>query len=476
MPDILTQLAEALAALQHKKDTGPTGTPSTPYYTGPGGLFGVMGLERDVLSTRVQPRGLAGAIPARATNTLYPRFPYVTGFVKGSGTNPDGVCDDGPIAGAGKACIQTADFGRYTQMTRELEINRIGQQINRGEFQDLVIMNDPLLNDQGIVPGVPTNPALAREVLMRFMEVGIAFQNQLMPQLWIGNPANDSVNGGYAEFPGLDILVGTTKIDAITGAACPSLASDVKDFAYKTVDGAADELVNALVYMCRYLKWNAERMNMLPVTWSIVMRPTLFYEVTAVWPCSYMSYRCKTSNDVVASVDAGDMVAMRDNMRNELYLMIDGERWNVVLDDAIPEDTSTNNANVPESYFSSDIYVIPRTYLGGNVATFWEFFDYTSAMTGATDGQLGSDYWTDSGRFLWHKKPPVNWCVQWIAKVEPRIILRTPHLAGRLNNVMYAPLQQMRQAFPDDPYFVDGGVSAGYTETAQPYSEWNPLQ
>jgi len=474
MSDILKDLAAALELVQRQKHTTPTGTPSTPYYTGPGGLFGVMGLERDILSTRIQPRGLAGALPARGTNTMYPRFPYLTGFVAGSGDVATTVCDDGPVAGPGKACVQTADFGRYTWMTREFELNRLGQQINRGEFQDLMIMNDPILNSgQGIVPGVDGSPALVREALMRFMEVGIAFQNQLMQQLWIGNPANN-IGTGYAEFPGLDILVSTTKVDAITGTACPSLASDVKDFNYLHVDDAGDELVNALTYMFRYLKWNAERMNMMPATWSVVMRPELFYEITAIWPCVYQTYRCNVGNASL-NVDSAAMLEMRDSMRTGQYLIADGIQWPVILDDAIPEDTSTTNASVPEGHFSSDIYVIPRTFLGGNVATFWEFFDYSAAMTAVSDGKLGQYFWTDGGRFLWHTKPPLNWCVQWIAKIEPRIILRTPHLAGRLNNVVYSPLQHTRQAFPDDPYFIDGGVSDGYNESLGRYSKWNPL-
>ncbi|KKM71385.1 hypothetical protein LCGC14_1431080, partial [marine sediment metagenome] len=48
-------------------------------------------------------------------------------------------------------------------------------------------------------------------------------------------------------------------------------------------------------------------------------------------------------------------------------------------------------------------------------------------------------------------------CVQWEFQINPRIIMRTPWLAGRLQNVMYCPLQHEREAFPDDPYHVDGG-------------------
>jgi hypothetical protein len=58
--------------------------------------------------------------------------------------------------------------------------------------------------------------------------------------------------------------------------------------------------------------------------------------------------------------------------------------------------------------------------------------------------------------------------------VEPRIILLTPHLAGRLQNVVYVPLQHERESLPSDPYWVDGGVS---TARAAPsfHSDWNLL-
>src|SRR3972149_517370 len=45
------------------------------------------------------------------------------------------------------------------------------------------------------------------------LEVGIAFQRKLLRQVYTGNPANNNVGGGYREFPGLDILIGTDKVD-----------------------------------------------------------------------------------------------------------------------------------------------------------------------------------------------------------------------------------------------------------------------
>lgn len=477
MTTALDQLIELLTKYKH---TTPTGTPSTPYYTGPAGLFGVQGLERDVISTRIHPRGLADILPAMGSLTMTPLFPYLTGFRDVSGSDPNGVCDDCQTAGPGKSCIQTAQFGRYCFMTRELELNRVGQQIDRGEFQDLRVINDPLLDvNPNTTPNVGGTPEFRREVLMRMLEVGIAFQNKLMRQLWEGNPANNSVGGGYREFPGLNILIGTNKVDAITGTTCPSLNSDIKDFNYQKVDDLTSDadIVNVLTYLYRYVRHIAESTNLMPVDWVFVMRPTLFYELTAVWPCSYLTYRCAFRNNdgtVVQNVSANDQIAMRDAMRQGSYLLIDGFQVRVVQDDAIVEETAGDNANINEGCFASDIYLVPLTVMGGRPVTYWQYLDYSrGAMIAAADGNYTpGDFWTDGGRFLWHKKPPLNWCVQWISKTEPRVLLQTPHLAGRVTNVQYCPLQHTRDAMPDDPYFTNGGVYSARAEGTR-YSDWN---
>jgi hypothetical protein len=460
----------------------PSGTPSWPYYTGPGGLFGVQGVERDLISTRVQVAGLAARLPGRGTMMMNPVFPYLTGFLAPTGGNPNGVCDDPPTAGPGKNCMQMAQFGRYSFQTRELEINRVGQQVNRGEFQDLRLVNPPLLNDMGSMttPSVPNNAELLNEAAFRQMELGIAFQDKLSRQVYEGNPANNTGGGGYAEFPGLDLLVGTGKKDAFTGATCPSLDSTIHNNNYALVQTGAqgDAFVRRLTYTLRYLKSLARDTNLDPVNWAVVMRSGLFYELTAIWPCVYMTHRCEfttTDGTKQINVDAGDMIAMRDAMRQGNYLLVDGEQVEVILDNTIREDTNASGpASIGPGQFASDIYILPLSVGGGYASLFWEYLDYQKgAIPAANQAGYSDDYWTDGGRFLWHKKPPLNWCIQWLAKIEPRIILRTPHLAARILNVRYEPLIHERDHFTTDPYFVDGGVTdRRYTAGPSLYKSW----
>lgn len=464
-----------------------TDSPSGPYIHGIGGIFGVLGLEQDVISTRVSPRGLAGAMPARATNVMWPEFPYIMGF-QDSGVADDemGTCDDPPVAGAMVGCIQTAQFGRYAYETRTLDVGRVLQQINRGEFMDLRIVNEvinPLDNitpDSGIVD---RSLLLQREMLERMVEVGIAYQNKLVRQVWTANPSNNNSGGGYREFPGLDLLIGTNKIDAHTQQVCDGLDSIVQDFAYADVtDNAGLTIVNDLTWMYRNLKYRAERQNMEPARWVFCMRQSLFWEITAVWPCAYMTYRCQIALTMGEStstnmINANDQVAMRDDMRNNKYLLIDGERVPVTIDDGIVEETHTSDsANVPTGCFASKLYIIPMVVNGNLASCYWEFYDYKNALQAAHDANfISQEFWTDGGRFLWMRKVPKLQCIQLASAMQPRVILRTPHLAAKVLNIGYCPLIHEQSPLPGDTGFTNAGVTdrSGYGPSI--YGDWGAL-
>ena len=271
-------LDQLLTELQARGGTKATQMPPVgPYMHGPDGLWSYPGLERPVISTRVQPRGLAGSIPARANNSMNPLYPYLTGFQETiDATRPDQSCDDCPTPAPMKNCFQTSVFGRYCYQTRTIDITRMGQIINRGEFTDLMIWNQPLNDVGGMTKpsSVGLNINLNNEISIRFAEIGVAFQEKMMKMLWYGNPANNTAGGGYREFPGLEILVGTGKRDAVTGQPCPSLDSMITDAAGKDIDW----LVNYLTYQMRTLQSLASRTGLDPVTWVIVMREELFYD------------------------------------------------------------------------------------------------------------------------------------------------------------------------------------------------------
>lgn len=473
------QILDALASIISQKVVA-SGTPSTPYLHGPGGLFGQEGIERDLFHTRIEGSGVAQVLPVFGTNLTHPLFGTITGYQDVSGDVPSTACGDPEVAGSEKRCLTYFPFGRYTFKTRELEVNRVGQLINRGEFDDLRVVNDPIAPELGktIFPNINPNKQLAAgaEVLARMLEVGVAFANRLGRQTYIGNPVNN-VGTGYLEFMGLDLLIGTIKVDAITGDDCPSLDSDVKDFNYGCVqdDDLDPSIVRTIVTMWRFVNHIAQHTNLNPVRWLLSMRTSLFWELTDVWPCQYQTYRCidiSPGGIGQVTIDGRENVRMRDAMRNGNYLLIDGVQVPVVLDDNIVEESSDENSDIPVTCFASDIYLIPMTVRGGIPVTFWHYYDYKGGtMQAVVNGRLTSQFWTDAGMYLWTWDNQ-NWCIVHEAKIEPRIILRTPQIAGRIQNVCYCPLQHPRDPQPEDPYFVDSGV----TDPPSPslYTDWNP--
>ena len=478
---ILAAFAEIIAKNQNPQavQKTATGSPSGPYLHGPGGIFGVRGLSRDVVSTFTQITGSLGELlPIKSSNETNPLAAYITGFLRSDTQEKNGICDDPEEAGQMKTCIQTTVFGRKEFKSRELEVNAIGRVVNRGEFTDLRVVNGPLVNQMGGLMqnfyGISNQNAIlgGQEIVSRMMEMAVAFQRWYCPQVYSGNPANSKAGGGYKEFMGLDLLIGTNKVDALTGTACPSLYSDIKSFSYRQISSTTDpDIHRTLSTMMYILETRAKQNNLSPVDFRIVMRSQLFFELTRVWP---LQYNTSDTGLTGAGMDLVylENVKMRDDMRNNNYLIINSKRYGVILDDCIPEENKADNAAIPIGGFASDIYIVPFTARGGTLQTlYWEYFSYTENVLPQLTG-LPQWFWSDGGMFLWTMGAPKLWCMDVSAKTEPRLRLLTPQLAGRLTDVAYVPLQHINDPLPSQDYYVNGGVSTG-RPFPSPFAEYN---
>lgn len=469
MPDIdYNALATALLTQVTGKGV-VSGTPTTTFAHGQAGLFSYPGLSQPVFSAMSLPRyGVQSRLPVRSSKDVNPLYGIFTGVTATTGSEPTGVCDDPPVVGLSKLCTHSFVFGRQSRMTRVFDLDRSGLWTNRGEFGDLQFLGGPF---QGPQPTVPTGPngqnpamsALQSEVGKQLFELAVGWSRDFARKLYTGNPTNNTSGGGSKEYYGLDLLINTGYRDAITGQACAAADSIVRSFGNAEVQTNAAALIRNITNLYRNLKYIASRTGLDPVKWIIAMPWSMFYEITEVWPCAYLSYRCTNlATGSTQFIDSNQQISMRDGMRGDIYnvtgqyLLIDGERVEVVIDDAITE-TIGAGAN-----FTASMYFIPMTVLGGTPVTFLEHVDYNMpggaldmARVMAPDGFYSS---SDSGRFLWHKKLPNNFCVQMLAKTEPRLLLLTPFLAARLTNVRYVPFAATRGwDTADTSYFVDGG-------------------
>ena len=438
-----------------------SGTPiAVGYSHGPGGNLSYPGVDPAVFHTHIGTRSMLGQLPTIPTLYTNPTYYVMTGVQAASGSEPETVCANAPTAGLMKSCLVTSVFGRYERATAELELNRLGQQVDRADPMDLTLVGSPLGNSGvfGAGPQAAGAPVdlLRNEISRKFWERNVAFDRLLAQQLFIGNPDNNNAGGGYREITGFDILINTGYVDAESGQACASVDSYVRNLNFTIrVDTNPGEVIAAITDMFYQVRDRAERMGYNPVRWVFAMRPQLFYELTAVWPCSYLSYRCNlTGTSATEFVDAQDAVRFRDEMRAGKYLLIDGIRVEVVTDDGIAELNGDESGSFPRGCFASDIYLIPMSVVGGRATTYLEYFQYANQSLQDALGNLVLG--RVEGAFLtWPRQ--TNQCVVWQSKIEPRLVLRTPWLAARLRNLVYCPIQHVREAFPEDPYHVDGG-------------------
>jgi hypothetical protein len=464
------KLADQLLARASVSSKGVSSTPSAQIGHGPGGLFSAPGLSRPVFSSLILPSlGLMSRLPALPSNDTNPLWGIMTGVTASTGSNPVGVCDDPPYAGLMKMCEHQFVFGRLSRMTRVIDLDTSSKRFNRSDFTDLQLMNNPFglggLSQSPTIPGSDVRNALNSEVAKNLFEFAAAWGRDFTGLTYTGNPTNNTAGGGYKEWYGLDILINTGYKDAETGTACPGADSIVRSFANAEVKTNGALLVRTITNMYRNLRFIASRTGLDPATWTICMPWSLFYEITEIWPCAYMTYRCQSTNTVDATqpgiINQSDMIAMRDSMRGDIfnrsgqYLLIDGQRVDVTIDDGIAETV------VAGMSYRASIYFVPLTVLGGTPVTYWEYFNYdgpngpleAAKILAPTDSYFTSD----GGRFLWHKKPPTNFCVQMLAKTEPRVMLVTPMIAARLTGVQYTPLAHQRDFDPSASYYSDGG-------------------
>ena len=438
------------------------------------GTFSTSGLDRDVISAHVRPMGIGNVLPVFPTIDEDPRFGALTGVSDDIGNEPANPCSDAPT-GYIKGCNLTAQFGRIARDTETIDMDEVGLRVNRGDFTDLMLHGFRLNGEvqSGMYPS-GLNPAQILNIVVASQMVGVGerLYRLLMNHNWQGSPANNNAGGGYKEYPGLAAQIATGQVDADTNTACSSLDSDVKDFNYVSVgNGSGNTIVTYLSMLMYYLETLAEDTGLAPVEFAICMRPQLFYELTAVWPLIYNTDRvAAVTGTGRLMVNGTDMVEQRDSMRMRKVLIVNGKEYQVVTDPGITELTNTTDANVPNGSYASDIFVLPLTINGSFPVTYRQHKDYRQMWRGELPLLNNMErFWTDDGVFSWAFEDQ-KWCIKLSAKTEQRVVLRTPQLAGRIDNVLYSPLQHLREFDPDSSYWSDGGVSL--RSTGSKYAVW----
>ena len=464
---VAAAFAQQQAPVAQKATVGNTG--SFNMIHGHGSLFGqvAVGIEPDVISARMDWRGLGDVLPKIASPYLEVFLPFITGVEETSDDEQSTECGD-CISGETEACIQQMPTARVCRETKEMTITRIVDRLNRGDI-DLNLLNQQLGSNSAWHPGTAMTQSNIMQIATAWalmFELPPLFMNKLSPMVYTGDPTNN--NGQtYREFRGLDLLVNTGFVDAFANVTCPALDSDIKDFNYgNMVTQQTPSFYEVLEMAHYYVKHNAERQSLAPVSHVIAMRSPTWQVFSQLIPVqrvqsALMNWAAAAGQNFTVNFNGTEIVNERDNFRNLKVLPLNGDMVPVVVDDGITELNNANDANLDPGEYASDVYVLPVSYLGNRNALSIQYKDYRSigAEIAGTEGMIDGFYRSSpDGRFAWALVRN-GACFKIQAYTEPRIILRTPQLAARIQNVKYVPLQHTREPSPDSPYFHKGGVS-----------------
>src|SRR5512140_947780 len=282
-------------------------------------------------------------------------------------------------------------------------------------------------------------------------------------ETFTGNHAsNNPATAGKQYFDGLAVLINTGKIDAKFGSpltALNSLLVNWNNVAYNgtvSLNGQTADIVTTLSSVMNYLNARARLTRSLPVQWALAMRYDLFYALTAVWPCSYLTNACTTtaSTNLIA-VNGAEQVQMRDEMRQEgnEFLWVNGQRVPIIITDQNTETTAAGRR-------VSDIFVLPLT-AAGRATLYYEYFDYNNGMISDFTNLIPGQMWTSNGGMYFWNVERTRYCLDLTAKLQSRLILRRSDLAARIQNVGYSAYIPTNTSGTSDLYALASGVATG---------------
>ncbi len=464
--DQIAQVAKALGLTQ-KNDPAST-TLTAPTLHGPFhgneaqfGIFSFPGVRPQRWSTVPTPQSMASVLGISPSQYWQEILEVMTGITKDSGTNATGWCGNPPTVGQGKVCQQVYKYGKYYVKTDLAAIPELGQ------FKDRADLPAEILNAVGDQrnPFIPDlfyrwsgGPSSQRYALWR---IGKSLEKSLENVLISGDLTQAytaTEHGWIAEFNGLDSQIKTGYTDAVTSIACPAMDSVVVSFNAENggTDANGENIVGVLTDTYWGLVDRCVEFGMPGANLGLLMRKEQFRALTEVWACQYNTYRCTSTINATAAFN--EDVVNTNNLRREMqrgqYILIDGIPVPVIFSEGITRD------GVGANHFRSDMYIVPISWEGMPL-TRMEYFPMDNADATEFANFLGSDDITtlNNGLFIAGYRH-TGLCKEYLFAAKMRLILETPFLAGRLDDIRYTFRAPIRNADPNDTYFyADGGTT-----------------
>jgi hypothetical protein len=444
--------------------TTPTAQPMHGVYPNNSAQYGPftsVGARPGMFNATPRVRSIGQYIPLKKSVYRQEIIDVMTGVLAGTGNNVTTACAIGPKQGALKTCRQVYTFGSIHMSTQIVDITKVGQYLNRAdvprEIWNNASFNNPWLPQFEGIMGLTGTASQFRANMFAF---GVNLEWNVSPVHFKGVAGleDNTYRGVPRQWAGLDAMYKTGYTDP-TGAVCSALDSDVVSFnaAITGDDALGRSIVEAITDTIFGRKEKARALGMGSVTWALVMRPDAFRALTEIWACTYNTYRCAvpTADGYSLNIDAAGINAFRDDMFQNEYLLVDGERVPVILDDTISREVLGNN------FYKSDIYLSPLNWQGQDLL-YAEYFDQENpqAMEYANAfGFSGSNTITLNDGMYRVFRYETGGCREFDFWSEVRIIQDAPFLAARLDDIQYRSYYKQTDPIPGSSFYADGGVS-----------------
>jgi hypothetical protein len=419
-----------------------------------GGLFTRPGAEQDMYHTIVQPTGgeFLSRLYRGTTVITDPEYDVLSGVKALVGSAPDDGCGPAPKAGVAKLCTLRSAFGEAYIETDQGQLNKMGGYLNRADM-DRTLRNAIATNNAFLPEPLRSAGNINTPLGLAYMRLYTALLRELMRVLFTGNYGTKA--GIFSrEFNGFDQLIIENPTD-VEGNICGAASSKVISFNNQPVGGSVNgvDLVEYISGLMHFMMRLSEDTG-LPFAGEIAMPNDMFWVLTSVWPCSYLTNNCNVVNNdgQRVIVTGGEQAKMRDDMRTGNFLWVNGVRVPVVLTNAITQTAYGAG-------YSSSIYFIPTIALGEQV-TYLEGFDqFNPAIRGFVEAGANTHYRAHNGGLYAMTERQSDFCIEHKFGIQPRLVMRTPWLAWRIENVNYTMPGYLysRDWNPSGIYHKNGG-------------------
>jgi hypothetical protein len=251
------------------------------------------------------------------------------------------------------------------------------------------------------------------------------------------------------EWNGLTQLIKTGYTDVDASVACPAADSFVIDAQNALLSG---DTYTLLADMVRTLRMTASNVMMEGVQWAFIVHPYMLHPLLDTVACNYMSTRCSMTDANGRRLDVTNIRQLLDAMLTGLYIPVDGVNYPVIADWGM-----SITDNVAAGTWTSSVFFVPISW-GGNALTYMEFLPQDNPFAAALIANTARLRVTNNGMYaLFENTNVAADCLSWKLEAQMRMILRTPFLAGRIDNINHAKVEQFPSPFIGDTYYRDGG-------------------